>query len=240
MFSELLESQDLFTIVIGFTSIRDLRVVSMMCSRAYAIISPLLKELSCVGNDESMNVVADVSLCGRMIASLHAIREFRAAFDGRHRDIEPHLLWPTAHGRLSMNAYFRPARLRSEITRFKALDSPFIAPVRIEDDGYMTILFAVVGVHEPFSGEILFFRVRFSDDHPFSAPWVRLETKIDGIEDGDLRIDLLQEKWSPALSFPLLTITILSVLNRQDLSCFQLPKRIIGEPVKETNYQKWL
>ena len=176
----------------------------------------------------------------RMFHTLLYIQHLRKMFLRATPSVESSVVWKKFFEK-NGNTVIRPRRIDAELCQILHLDIPYITPLSFEDDGFMTIRFAIMGLCDPFAGELFFFRIRLHTDHPFAPPSCRLMTPVSAIPDGDLKIDIFNLKWSPALTLRSVVIGIASVMNREELPCFDLPHKINGEQFKtrDVRFNEW-
>ena len=71
-------------------------------------------------------------------------------------------------------------------------------------------------VDSPYQGGTFYLSISFPKDYPFKAPAVRFTTKVyhPNIScDGAICIDILKDKWSPALTISKVLLCICSLLD---------------------------
>jgi ubiquitin-conjugating enzyme E2 D/E len=213
--------------VMRHLSYRDVSSLLSISREARSLWRPVLGYLKTVFADKECRLVLmEGSPSSRFVINLQKIREIRESFCTiyqMNRMLAIDKIWPLS----KPGPTFRTHRVESEIRSLRKLSSPFIAPIEFSD--HFTLKFAVLGVEDAFQGELFVFSFRFSPDHPFMPPSVRLMTPVPGIRDGDLQIDMLDHKWSPAMTLSGLLVSIQSLLNRRDLDCFHLPVVVRGE-----------
>eukprot|EP01129_Flabellula_baltica_P011289 TRINITY_DN490_c0_g1_i1.p1 TRINITY_DN490_c0_g1~~TRINITY_DN490_c0_g1_i1.p1 ORF type:complete len:151 (+),score=28.20 TRINITY_DN490_c0_g1_i1:35-487(+) len=88
------------------------------------------------------------------------------------------------------------------------------APVDNDPTHWMA---SVLGPEDsPFSGGIFFLDIQFPDDYPFSAPQFKFTTKVyhpNINHEGSICLDLLKERWSPAMTVSRVLLSICSLLT---------------------------
>ena len=69
----------------------------------------------------------------------------------------------------------------------------------------------------PYAGGVFFLDVIYPDDYPFRSPNIKFLTRIYHCNiasgDGRISLDILKDKWSPALSISTLLVSITSLLS---------------------------
>jgi ubiquitin-protein ligase len=142
-------------------------------------------------------------------------------------------MWPS----FEPSAIFLRRRTEKEMRALARFSSPLAAVIDLVDKG--TIRFAVIGMEEPFRGELFIMDYTFSNEHPFLPPSVVMRTPIPGVQDGDLRIDMLDKLWAPSMTISNMIPAIQSLLNRRDLGCFPIPEIVRGEKTTPIILPKW-
>lgn len=89
----------------------------------------------------------------------------------------------------------------------------------VEDDLY-NLVGAILGPSgTPYEGGVFYVRVRYPEEYPMQPPSFCFLTKIyhPNIDDrGKVCLDILGTQWSPALTLPLVLVSILSILSDPD------------------------
>jgi len=69
----------------------------------------------------------------------------------------------------------------------------------------------------PYEGEIFLLSIRFTTEYPYKPPKINFKTNIYhpniAITDGQICVDMLQDKWSPANTINSVILSIISLLN---------------------------
>jgi ubiquitin-conjugating enzyme E2 D/E len=76
---------------------------------------------------------------------------------------------------------------------------------------------SIVGPSDtPFQGGVFNLRIHFPVDYPFKAPRLQFTTKIyhpNINSDGGICLDVLKDKWSPALTISKVLLSVCSLLS---------------------------
>ena len=87
----------------------------------------------------------------------------------------------------------------------------------IKDDDLLVWKATIIGpIDSPYSGGIFNLRILFTEDYPFNPPKIKFTTKIyhPNINyNGQICLDLLKDKWTPALTISKLLLSICSLLT---------------------------
>ena len=68
----------------------------------------------------------------------------------------------------------------------------------------------------PYHGGVFFLTIEFPSDYPFKPPKVTFQTKVyhpNINKDGQICIDILKTRWSPALTISKVLLSIMSMLT---------------------------
>lgn len=222
--------------VMRYLSYRDVSSLLSVFRGSYQIWKPVLARLKRLITDKQWRaVLIRGSPSSRFMMNLDTLSDLSLSFWTTYtpnRRLTINDIWPSA----PIPAPFKIRRIESEINALRTMSYPFVAPTEFVDDGGFTLRFAVLGTEDMFHGEIFRFLYRFSPDHPFHPPTVRLITPVKGIPDGDLGIDMLSDRWSPIMTVSRILVSIHSVMNSRDLDCFRIPARVWGEDVSAPGY----
>merc|ERR1711991_8987 len=86
-----------------------------------------------------------------------------------------------------------------------------------EGDDLFTWTATIVGPDDsPYQGGVFFLEVRFPNDYPFTAPKIKFITKVyhpNVASTGAICLDILKDKWSPALTISRVLLSISSLLT---------------------------
>ena len=107
-------------------------------------------------------------------------------------------------------------RLKKELTDFEKepIENCSAGP---KDNDLFSWQATIIGpLDSPYHGGIFNLLIYFSDDYPFKPPKIQFITKIyhpNINSDGGICLDILKEKWSPALTINKVLLSICSLLN---------------------------
>jgi len=107
-------------------------------------------------------------------------------------------------------------RIKRELNEFNTdpIENCSAGPV---DTDLFTWQATIIGpVDSPYHGGIFKLNIYFSGDYPFKPPKINFDTKIfhpNINSDGGICLDILKEKWSPALTVSKVLLSICSLLN---------------------------
>jgi ubiquitin-protein ligase len=76
----------------------------------------------------------------------------------------------------------------------------------------------IIGPNDsPYEGGIFKLKILFTEEYPYKAPKINFKTNIYhpniAITDGQICVDMLQDKWSPANTINSIVLSIISLLN---------------------------
>lgn len=237
----LFDNMDLLPRILHFLSYKDILTWGMTHKRIAGLRFLACIKLYLKKNTYFKELILYTAPSVRMFHTLLYIRHLRETFlYTTPPSLDHSIVWKKFLEKKN-NMLMRPRRIDAELRQILTLDIPYITPLSFEDDGFMTVRFAVMGLCESFAGELFYFRLRLGADYPFEPPSCHLVTPVPSIPHGDLKIDIFGDKWSPALTLRSMMLGIASVLNRNDLSCFELPKKIEGEQFKiqDIGFNDW-
>lgn len=107
-------------------------------------------------------------------------------------------------------------RLQKELKEFKTNPSSMGSADIVNDNLYHWIGVLFGPSDTPYANGIFKIEFRIPEDYPFKPPKVRFITRIyhPNIDsNGNVCLDLLKNKWSPALTIERLIVSIASLLN---------------------------
>jgi ubiquitin-conjugating enzyme E2 D/E len=84
-----------------------------------------------------------------------------------------------------------------------------------QDDMFLWDAILIGPSETPYEGGIFKLEIRFPNDYPFKAPKVEFKTKVyhpNINENGGICLDILKDKWSPALTVSKVLLSISSLL----------------------------
>ena len=89
----------------------------------------------------------------------------------------------------------------------------------IEDDIYKWQATILGPDESPYQGGIFYLKIYFPEDYPFKPPKVIFMTKIYHCNinsTGSICLDILKDKWSPALTISQVLLSISSMMDEQN------------------------
>lgn len=84
-----------------------------------------------------------------------------------------------------------------------------------QDDMFLWDALLIGPSETPYAGGIFKLEIRFPNDYPFKAPKVEFKTKVyhpNINQNGGICLDILKDKWSPALTVSKVLLSISSLL----------------------------
>ena len=107
---------------------------------------------------------------------------------------------------------FAHVRLRNEFNNVNKLEYSLV------DDNLAHWTTQIMGPPDsPYAGRVFILEIRFGDNYPFKPPKIYFKTKIyhPNIKsnDGSICLDILKDKWNPALTVPNIILSIISLLT---------------------------
>lgn len=107
-------------------------------------------------------------------------------------------------------------RIKCEIQDAEDNPLPNISTTYSKDDIYKWTASILGPEGSPYEGGMFYLNIVIPNNYPFSPPKIMFETKVFhcnvGI-GGDICLDLLKEKWSPALTISKVLLCICSLLD---------------------------
>lgn len=86
----------------------------------------------------------------------------------------------------------------------------------IEEDNIYQWEATILGpIDTPYAGGIFKLKINFTDDYPFKPPKIHFKTKIyhpNIAPSGSICLDILRDKWSPALTLAKVLLSISSLM----------------------------
>ncbi|KAJ4979951.1 hypothetical protein NE237_010731 [Protea cynaroides] len=110
---------------------------------------------------------------------------------------------------------FATQRLKQELEIIKT-DSFTYCSCGPDGDDIFKWQAAIMGaLGTPVEDGVYFLSIDIPEDYPFSPPKIKLQTKIyhpSIDEDGNIYVDILEDRWTPAMSIMTLLVSIWSIL----------------------------
>jgi ubiquitin-protein ligase len=96
--------------------------------------------------------------------------------------------------------------------------SEYILSIIPNDDNIFEWNLVIVGPNDsPYEGSLFNLNIKFPNDYPYKPPKINFKTKIYhpniAITDGQICVDMLTDKWSPANTINSIILSIISLLN---------------------------
>lgn len=107
-------------------------------------------------------------------------------------------------------------RIKKELEDIKK-NAPSNCSAGPEDDDLFSWQATIVGPTEsPYEGGLFYLKIHFTKDYPFKPPKVKFITKIYHCNisgSGSICLDILKDKWSPALTISKVLLSICSLMT---------------------------
>ena len=107
-------------------------------------------------------------------------------------------------------------RLQKELQELTQ-NPPYNCSAGIIDDNLYNWTASIIGPDSsPYKGGIFKLEINFPDDYPFHPPKIRFVTKIYHCNinsSGGICLDILKDKWSPALTISKILLSICSLMD---------------------------
>ena len=108
-------------------------------------------------------------------------------------------------------------RIEKEL-EFMNKESPYGCTVGVMNENKTHWIATIIGPENtPYNGGIFKLDIFFPTDYPYKAPKINFKTKIYhpniSSTSGSICIDILKDKWSPALTIGKVLLSICSMLN---------------------------
>ena len=107
-------------------------------------------------------------------------------------------------------------RLQKELQEITE-NPPYNCSAGIIDDNLYNWTASIIGPDSsPYKGGIFKLEINFPDDYPFHPPKIRFVTKIYHCNinsSGGICLDILKDKWSPALTISKILLSICSLMD---------------------------
>ena len=111
-------------------------------------------------------------------------------------------------------------RIKKELFEIQNTESSNYSAGLINDNNLFNWKAAIYGPKDsPYEGGIFNLDISFPNDYPFKPPKIIFKTKIYHCNinnQGLICLDILKDKWSPALTISKILLSILSLLNDQN------------------------
>eukprot|EP01134_Creolimax_fragrantissima_P001401 CFRG1401T1 len=108
------------------------------------------------------------------------------------------------------------SRIQKELAEI-TLDPPFNCSAGPKGDSLVTWCATIMGPKDsPYEGGVFVLDINFNKDYPFKPPKVKFVTKIyhcNVSPSGEICLDILKDKWSPALTISKVLLSISSLLT---------------------------
>ena len=138
-------------------------------------------------------------------------------------------------------------RLQREYNEIKQ-DPPFGCTAGpVSDSDFFTWSAKIFGpADSPYQGGVYDLVIRFSSDYPFKPPLITFKTKIyhpNISSSGNICLDILKDKWSPALNVSKVLLSVLSLLTDANPADPLMPEianlYVKDRPTYEAKAKEW-
>lgn len=106
-------------------------------------------------------------------------------------------------------------RIRAELNEMKK-DPPVNCSAGMNNGDPRHWVATIIGPDDsPYQGGIFYLDIHFGSEYPFTPPKVNFRTKIyhPNISNTNICLDILKDKWSPALSISKVLLSLCSLLT---------------------------
>ncbi len=107
-------------------------------------------------------------------------------------------------------------RIRKELLEFRKEHNESCSAGPLADDIFHWQATIIGPTDTPYAGGLFFLNIHFPADYPFKPPKVNFQTKVyhcNISSSGNICLDILKDKWSPALTITKVLLSICSLFS---------------------------